>query len=107
MREKNIPLDNYHYHEILDRLAVFVDMINAYALKHPVSKQHPQLSELIDQGLSTLMDAYQVVAKLSDTRSDLETEKIQHYFNNTFKDSTFSQIPPTFTESIRTDDLNI
>ena len=102
MREKDIPLDVYHYHEMLDRLSVHTDIINMYILQHPVSKHYPQLSDLIEEALNKLLDAYHLAANLSDM--DSETSK-QNF--SIFEDSTFSQFPPEFFESTRTDNINI
>jgi hypothetical protein len=102
MREKNIPLDNYYYHEILDRLAVFTDMIADYALQHPVSKQHPELSDLIEEALDKLLSAYQTAANLNEDDTPIPKSSF-----NIFEHSTFSQLPPEFIETTRTDDLNI
>jgi hypothetical protein len=107
MREKNIPLDKYHCHEILDRLSVFTDMIDAYALQHPTSKQYPELSDLIEDALDKLLDAYQVAVNLPILEDSDALEKSKPTNYNMFEGYTFSQIPPKFLESTRTDDLNI
>jgi hypothetical protein len=105
MREKNIPLDSYYYHEILDRLAIFTDIIDRYVYKHPVSKRHPELSDLIEEALNKLVDAYQMVANLP-VLDDSNDDKFKPNYSQ-FEDSTFSQIPPEFSEPTSTDNLNI
>ena len=63
-KKVNIDLDEFHYHEALDRLSVIMDNINNNLLQHPVCKIETEAKEKVNKGLETLWEAYQLIGKI-------------------------------------------
>lgn len=57
-----IELDDFHYHEMTDRLYMIMDIIDDHIQQHPVAKIETDLSRLIDEAHNKLWEAYQLVA---------------------------------------------
>ena len=60
VKSKKIKLDNYHYHEMLDRLHVVMSMIDDHLQQHPVAKIETDIKDLISEAQDKLHEAYQV-----------------------------------------------
>lgn len=58
-----IELDNYHYHEMVDRLSVVMDIIDNSLVQHPIGKIETEIKDEITQGFDHLYKAYQLAAK--------------------------------------------
>ena len=58
---KQIKLDKYHYHEMLDRLHVVMSMIDVHLQQHHVSKIETDVKDLISEAHDKLYQAYQIV----------------------------------------------
>mgnify|MGYP000038273272 CR=1 FL=1 len=56
-------LDEFHYHELLDRLSVTTDNIYRNIIQHPVINKHYEWREEVDAALEILYDLYQEVGK--------------------------------------------
>jgi hypothetical protein len=52
-------LDNFHYHEALDRLHIITCMIDDHLIQHPVFKLETEERRLIEDAQLLLADAYQ------------------------------------------------
>lgn len=52
-------LDEFHYHELLDRLHVQCDNIDRHLLSHPVCDEESEIKEIITKCLDDLFFAYQ------------------------------------------------
>lgn len=57
--EKNTDeLDDFYYHEVLDRLMIINDMMENYLMDHPVCQKHKDLKDLIESAQDILGEAY-------------------------------------------------
>lgn len=56
-------LDEYHYHEIVDRLHVMMCMIDDHLQQHPVAKIETEASTLISSATDNLWKAYQLLGE--------------------------------------------
>jgi hypothetical protein len=63
-------LDEFHYHEVMDRTAMLTDMVDSYLVQHPVFKAEKEFAEKIEQAGMLLAEAYQIVGDLSFKRSE-------------------------------------
>ena len=63
-------LDEFHYHEAMDRAAMLTDMVDSYLVQHPVFKAEKEFAEKIEQAGMLLAEAYQIVGDLSCKRSE-------------------------------------
>jgi Mn-dependent DtxR family transcriptional regulator len=65
-------LDQFHYHEMLDRLYVLMSTLDDHIIQHPVCKLEKEISTNVEQALSLLWQAYQDTGKLSDKKFESE-----------------------------------
>jgi hypothetical protein len=56
--------DQFHYHEVLDRLSVMMGMLSDYVSNTPVMEDEPELLKLVDEAHDKLAEAYQLCGKL-------------------------------------------
>jgi predicted outer membrane lipoprotein len=63
-------LDEFHYHEAMDRTAMLTDMVDSYLVQHPVFKAEKEFAEKIEQAGTLLAEAYQIVGNLYFERSE-------------------------------------
>ena len=49
-----IELDDFHYHEVMDRLSVIMDNIDRQLMQHPVLKLETEIKNQVDEGLTIL-----------------------------------------------------
>lgn len=54
-----IELDQFHWHEALDRTHVVIANIDTYLLQHPVLKINPEIRRHIEAAAEHLSEAYQ------------------------------------------------
>jgi hypothetical protein len=57
-------LDEFHYHEMTDRLHVIMSMIDDHLVQHPVAKLDKKINKLIDEANDKLAEAYQIAGNL-------------------------------------------
>lgn len=62
---EKIKLDDFHYHEMMDRIHVINCTINDHLLEHPVAFKHKRLFNKIEKALDLLGDAYQMTGNLN------------------------------------------
>ena len=55
-----IQLDDYHYHELLDRLHVIMSTIDDHLIQHPVCKIETNIKDHITNAVDQLSMAYQL-----------------------------------------------
>jgi len=60
-----LKLDDFHYHEMMDRIHVINNTINDHLLVHPVATKHKRLYNKIEKALNLLADAYQMAGNLN------------------------------------------
>jgi hypothetical protein len=60
LRTKNYKreLDEFHYHEVLDRLTLVGDIIERHLIDHPVMEQHKAVRDLIEKANEYIAEAY-------------------------------------------------
>ena len=63
---KKPELDEFHYHEMLDRLHVVMSMVDVHLQQHPVAKIEPEIKDLISHALDSLWQAYQLTGNKED-----------------------------------------
>ena len=56
-------LDEYHYHEITDRIHIVMNMIDNALIQHPVLKLDKEPSKLVEEAQTLLAQAYQMVGE--------------------------------------------
>ena len=57
---KKPELDEFYYHEMLDRLHVVMSMVDVHLQQHPVAKIEPEIKDLISHAQDSLWQAYQL-----------------------------------------------
>jgi len=57
-------LDEFHYHEMTDRLSVVMMVIDNNLTQHPVAKLNKDIQKLIDEATNKLAEAYQLSGNL-------------------------------------------
>ena len=61
---KKPELDEFHYHEMLDRLHVVMSMIDVHLQQHPVAKIETEIKDLISHAQDSLWQAYQLTGTI-------------------------------------------
>jgi hypothetical protein len=61
IEENNIEINDGHYLELMDRLHIISCTIDEHILTHPLTEVNKDIHLKIDEALSLLMDAYQMV----------------------------------------------
>ena len=65
MPKSKLPkLDEFHYHEMTDRLCLIMSMIDMHLHQHPVAKLNKDVSALIEDAHSKIFEAYQLAGSL-------------------------------------------
>jgi hypothetical protein len=64
-KKKKLKLDEFHYHEALDRTHVVTMIIEDNLVNHPVFEKHKKLQKKIKKAQSILCDVYQAVGSTS------------------------------------------
>lgn len=60
----NLEINDGHYLELMDRLAVQGDVINNHIYEHPLTNSLPEVKEKIEAALTNLFEAYQLVGQV-------------------------------------------
>jgi len=64
MNQRKPKLDDFHYHEMTDRLSVVMMVIENNLVQHPVAKLNKEIQTLIDEANDKLAEAYQISGNL-------------------------------------------
>lgn len=56
-----VILDEFHYHEALDRTYIFTAMLNDNLLSHSVYQQNDKLKEKLEKAIELLAELYQEI----------------------------------------------
>ena len=59
-----IELDDYHYHEVVDRLSCIMDNVDRQLLQHPVLKLETEVRDQVNAGLEELWQAYNKISQI-------------------------------------------
>lgn len=71
----NELLDEFHYHEAMDRTAMITDMVDNYLVQHSVFKAEKEFAEKIEKAGMLLAEAYQIVGKISFEKMENKNRK--------------------------------
>ena len=58
-------LDEFHYHEVMDRLTLISDVLDRHILSHPICDKHPEIQEMINKILDDIVDVYSKVSNIN------------------------------------------
>jgi len=61
IEENEIEINDGHYLELMDRLHIVNCTIDDHILNHPLAEVNKDIQIKIDEALSLLMDAYQMI----------------------------------------------
>lgn len=53
-----------HYLELMDRLHVIACNLDEHCIQHPLSEVHPEIALKIEEALSRVLEAYQIVGEI-------------------------------------------
>jgi hypothetical protein len=67
MTKKKDKLDEFHYHEALDRAYMCADIIENALMVHPVIKKHKKIKKRIEKAQQLILEAYQIIGGLEIT----------------------------------------
>lgn len=59
-----MEIDEFHYHEMIDRLYMINSMIENFLLVHPVADEEAEVKGLIEDAQSLLSNAYQTCGRI-------------------------------------------
>jgi len=65
-------LDQFHYHEALDRIYVISQNCDEHLLQHPAIKLESEVKENIEKAILYLCEAYQQIGNIIDDRFEDE-----------------------------------
>lgn len=60
-RKNSNEINDGHYLELMDRIHVISCTLDEHILNHPLTSEHKDIQNKVDEALSLLMDAYQMV----------------------------------------------
>lgn len=60
-----MELDEYNYHEALDRASCVAEIIENMLIKHSVVQEHKDVKELVEKAQEYILEAYQILGGLS------------------------------------------
>lgn len=63
---EKVKINEGHYLELMDRLHVAMSTINDHILEHPLTEQESDIQSLVEDAISNLWDAYQLVGGLDN-----------------------------------------
>ena len=63
--KEEIEINDGHYLELMDRIHVVSCTIDEHILNHPLCEGNKDIQDKIDEALSLMMDAYQMVGNKS------------------------------------------
>jgi len=64
MGKKKIKLDEFHYHEALDRSYIIADMIENVLITHPVIENNKDLKIKVEKAQDIICEVYQMIGGL-------------------------------------------
>ena len=62
-KKKEIELDDFHYHEALDRTFLVTQVFSDFVLDHPVIEKHKDVQKLLADAGTKLGRAYQLIGQ--------------------------------------------
>lgn len=65
MKDLEKLIENYQWHEALDRTHVICSNINDHLIQHPVCKLDKEINSKVEAALTLLYEAYQIIGAKS------------------------------------------
>lgn len=59
-----MKLDEFHYHEMVDRCSLMMEIIAEQLLEHPAVQKEKKIREKVNKAFELLSDAYQISANI-------------------------------------------
>ena len=56
-------LNSGYYHETMDRLHIILENLDTHILNQPVCENHKKIRKKVEEGMTALVDAYQLVGQ--------------------------------------------
>jgi hypothetical protein len=75
MRKDKVEINDAHYHEMMDRLYVQMDILDQYLLKHPIGEKHKEISKPIIKAIVALVQAYQITGGIAHDKINKTKKK--------------------------------
>ena len=75
MRKDKVEINDGHYHEMMDRLYVQMDVLDQYLLKHPIGEKHKEISKPIIKAIVALVQAYQITGGIAHDKINKTKKK--------------------------------
>ena len=76
-KHKSKKLDEFHYHEAVDRCYMLTNQVDEYLLEHPVVQKHKNLKKKVDMAITLLAECYQEIGGLEHVLFDKKEQKNQ------------------------------
>lgn len=73
--EDKVEINDGHYHEMMDRLYVQMDILDQYLLKHPIGEKHKEISKPIIKAIVALVQAYQITGGIAHDKINKTKKK--------------------------------
>jgi hypothetical protein len=75
MGKDKVEINDGHYHEMMDRLYVQMDILDQYLLKHPVGEKHKEVRKPIVKAIVALLNAYQITGGIAHDKINKTKKK--------------------------------
>jgi len=72
-------LDEFYYHEALDRSYIIANQINDLLIDHPVILKHKELKEKVEEAYQLILNTYQLIGNVEIEEYPI---KIVHQINS-------------------------
>lgn len=59
-----MKLDEFHYHEMVDRCSLIAETVSEHLLEHPAVQKEKQVKRKVEKAVELLFDAYQISASI-------------------------------------------
>ena len=59
--ENEIKINDGHYFELMDRMHIVMCTLNDHILHHPLTENEIEITKKVEEAVSSLWDAYQLV----------------------------------------------
>lgn len=74
-KKKEVQLNEFSYHEAIDRCYIITTQIETILLEHPVIQKHKKIKKNVNEAIILLTDAYQMIGNLNLTNSEEKNNK--------------------------------
>ena len=74
--EDATPIDEFHWHEALDRASLTADIVERALAEHPVIKGDPEFTRLVNTAVDALCTLYQAIAVRPESMGDSDSPNV-------------------------------